>query len=65
MITNSEVTNMDDVCVSIYYKVKTTDSWDSLIYFVKEHSVQDLIKPFETMLKREIFVALRIEYTYL
>lgn len=56
---------MNDVCVEVYYKVKTTDSWDSLIYYVKEHSVQDLIKPFETMLKRDIFVALRIEYTYL
>jgi len=56
---------MSDVCVVIYYKVKTTDSWDSLIYYVKEHSVQDLIKPFETMLERDIFVALRIKFTYM
>lgn len=56
---------MNDVCVEIYYKVKPTDSWDSLIYYVKEHSVQELVKPFETMLKRNIFVALRIDYTYL
>lgn len=56
---------MNDVCVEIYYKVKSTDSWDSLIYYVKEHSLQDVVKPFETMLKHDIFVALRIKYTYL
>lgn len=56
---------MNDVCVEIYYKVKTTDSWDNLTYYVKEKSVQELIKPFETMLKRDILVALRIEFTYL
>lgn len=56
---------MSDVCVEIYYKVKTTDRWDSLIYYVKEHSVQELIEPFETMLKRDILVALRIKFIYM
>lgn len=56
---------MSDVCVEVYYKVKTSDSWSSLIYYVKEHSLQDLIQPFETMLKRDILSALRINFTYL
>lgn len=56
---------MRNIKIIVYYKTHINESWNKLKYIVKETSVRNLVEPFEECFKRDIFKALRVEYTYM